>query len=286
VYGLTNKTGIAQSADITAILEDASGSSRIIDTAISYEKAETVLGEQKVDSMSFRLVTKTRPLEPSINSHSSVVENFGKEFQNSLKNLNAKKVYGLMIHNPKDLLGPHGEILWSEMLKLKKRNLVCKIGCSFYTPDQFFCLNKRFDLELIQFPYNIYDQRYIDSGIAEVAMSKNIEVHLRSIFLQGLLLLPPEKLSNHFKGIRQLHQSLTELSKETNLSSLSLALRFALDTQFNEKLIIGTETLSQWREIKALADLKFDKDDYLTSRLKTFGINDSKIINPSNWRGI
>ena len=88
MYGLTNKTGIAQSADITAILEDASGSSRIIDTAISYEKAETVLGEQKVDSMSFRLVTKTRPLEPSINSHSSVVENFGKDFQNSLKNLN------------------------------------------------------------------------------------------------------------------------------------------------------------------------------------------------------
>ena len=286
-YGINNMAGQVSQNAIQQILKYASlVGIHTIDTAIAYEKAETNLGRQKVCCMNFRLVTKTRPLESSLGSNNEIVKNFRNDFYKSLKKIGIKKVYGLLVHSPKDLLGPHGKELWSAMLKLKGDNLVNKIGCSLYSPEQFFSLSDKFNLDLIQFPYNIYDQRYINSGVLEAAKLANIEVHLRSIFLQGLLFLPTKKLSSHFGSIREHQQNLIDLSKETKLSNLSLALRFVLDTTFDETIIVGTETLSQWEEIRAVSDQKSYEDDYILSRLKTFSLNDELIINPSNWKGI
>ena len=282
-YGISNKVGMASSSEVQSILYDAEGVGRIIDTAFSYGKSEQVLGAYDLEKLKYRLITKTDPLRNNNISSSDIPLKVRSDLIKSLSKLKISQLYGLMVHHASDLLGEHGQVLWNELVDLKSEGLVSKIGCSFYSPEEFFKLANKFDFDLVQIPFNIFDQRYIVSGMAEYTFLKNIEVHLRSIFLQGLLLVDSDSIIKMPTSFLEKYRCFESICIDSGYDKFTLALMFALETKFQESLIIGTELFSQWKHLKNTANRKIKLTNEIYSRLVNLKINDEKVINPSLW---
>lgn len=281
-YGIANQSGIATSRAVSEMLARAREAGvNILDTAWAYGEAERVLGEQGVLAAGFRVVTKTRPLKGLNNSASELAEVVETAFRASLVSLVGTSVYALLVHHADDLLGPAGDALWARLQSLRAEGLATKIGCSLYHPEQFDRLLQRYPLELVQIPYNIYDQRYVVSGMAAHAKALGVEIHVRSAFLQGVLLMPPERLPDYFAALREHHAALWSKYANLGLSPLQAALGFCLACPEVDEVIVGCEQPAQWNQILAVADTPFPSAS--REDLGRFAVNDEAYINPSRW---
>ena len=188
-YGVTNSEGKVQVEEVELILGCAKENSiNTLDTAASYGNSEEVLGSIGISD--FQIITKTIPLKNG-------VDEVIKHFQQSLTFLNKSSVNGLLIHNINEIEHKNFNTLFKELTELKRQGLVNKIGFSTYTPEQVDFLLKNFDFDLIQVPFNIFDNRLIQGGQLQALNNKGMEVHARSVFLQGVL-LDFNNLSNYF----------------------------------------------------------------------------------------
>ena len=281
-YGVTNSSGIATPAAVSSMLTNAGQAGiTLLDTAWAYGNAERVLGEQGKLTNGFSVVTKTRSLKGMVVSHAEAATVVREAFNASLTKLGVSKVYGLLVHNADDLLGPLGDTLWALMLRFKSEGRVEKIGCSVYDPTQFFVLQQRYPLGLVQLPYNIYDQRYVTSGMADAAKSSGVEVHVRSAFLQGLLLVEPSKLPLHFAGLREQHAALWAQYEALGLSPLQAALGFCLASPEIDKVIVGCEQPEQLDGILHAAQAIVSPESLRS--LSRFASHDEVVINPLLW---
>lgn len=281
-YGIFNCSGVATAKSVGMMLARARLEGvRLLDTAWAYGDAEHVLGEQRVLADGFSIVTKTRPLKGLDLSSAESAISVEKAFHASLSLLRGRAVYGLLVHHPDDLLGPSGDALWALMQRLKSEGYVEKIGCSLYDPSHFFLLQDRYALELVQIPYNIYDQRYVTSGMASCAANSGVEVHLRSAFLQGILLSKPDRLPLHFARFREHQTALWAQYESLGLTPLQAALGFCLACPDINRVIVGCERLEQWEAILQAAITPVSREDLLS--LGRFAIDNESIINPSRW---
>ena len=85
-------------------------------------------------------------------------------FNKSLNNLNRKNIYGLLVHNSKDLLGPKGSFVWDELSKLKELKVVQKIGVSVYDIKELEEITKKYFIDIIQIPFNVFNQSFKING--------------------------------------------------------------------------------------------------------------------------
>ncbi|APW44183.1 aldo/keto reductase [Rhodoferax saidenbachensis] len=282
-YGITNRSGMATPETVVKLLARARQTGvGLLDTAWTYGDAERVLGEQGALANGFSIVTKTRPLKGLDLSPAESAKLVEEAFHDSLARLRGWAAYGLLVHHADDLLGPSGDALWVLMQKLRSQGLVEKIGCSLYDPQQFFLLEQRYALELVQLPYNIYDQRYVTSGMAARTRSSGVEVHVRSAFLQGILLSEPARLPPHFAGVREHHAALWAQHEASGLSPLQAALGFCLACPDIDKVIVGCEQPEQWEGILEAAQATVSPESLRS--LGRFAIHDEAVINPSRWK--
>ena len=237
-----------------------------LDTASSYGDSEKILGHIGVSD--FHLVTKTASLQLNLKS-------VLKTFYKSLKSLNMNSVEGLLIHNIDDTKNKQFESLYKELDKLKQDKIINKIGFSTYTPDQVDYLLTNFDFDLIQVPFNVFDVRLLDGFQLQALKRKDVEIHARSIFLQGLL-LNFEHLSGYFSTWKNEFDEYQKIIKEKNLSLLEYALNFVLNTEEIDKVLVGVDSEKQFKEI-----IDSVKEHNLIS---SFPINDKKLLNPSLWK--
>jgi aryl-alcohol dehydrogenase-like predicted oxidoreductase len=281
-YGVTNSSGVATPGAVSGMLTRARQAGiDLLDTAWAYGDAETVIGSQGAVAAGFSVVTKTRPLKGQSSSPVEAAGFVGDAFDESLARLGVSSVYGLLVHHADDLLGPSGDALWALMQKLKREGKVAKTGCSLYDPAQFFMLQSRYGLDLVQLPYNIYDQRYVTSGMAERAKSSGVEVHARSAFLQGVLLCQPDHLPPHFASFRGHHGRLWRQYDALRVSPLKAALGFCLVSPYIDKVVVGCEKLAQLEGILQAAAEPVTAESLQV--LGGFALEDLNIINPSNW---
>jgi len=188
-YGIINHSGQVSIDEVKNILDYAKDKGiDTLDTAARYGNSEQVLGEVGVNN--YRIITKTTPLKNG-------VDGVIKGLHQSLDNLNIGQVDGLLIHNINDVKDKRFGDLFHKLNELKEEGLINKIGFSTYTPDQVDFLLENFDFDLIQVPFNIFDNRLIQGGQLKALKKKKIEIHARSVFLQGLL-LDFNNLSDYF----------------------------------------------------------------------------------------
>lgn len=281
-YGITNRSGMATPETVAKLLARARQVGvGLLDTAWAYGDAERAIGSQGESAAGFSVVTKTRPLKGQALSPSEAAVFMGDAFDESLARLGVTSVYGLLVHHADDLLGPSGDALWTMMQKLKREGKVAKTGCSLYNPAQFFMLQARYALDLVQIPYNIYDQRYVTSGMASRTRSSGVEVHVRSAFLQGILLSEPDRLPAHFAGVREHHAALWAQYEASGLSPLQAALGFCLACPEIDKVIVGCERPEQWEGILEAAQATVSPESLRS--LGRFATHDEAVINPLRW---
>jgi len=280
-YGIANCTGQPSGDEVGNMLRLAKQRGvMLLDTACTYGEAETRLGKMDAASQGFQIVTKIPPIRSEAISEKDIATVLAA-FQESLHRLQCKQVYGLMVHHADNLLLPEAERLWSAMQDLKERGLAGRIGVSVYNPAQLEKVLDRFAIDLVQLPFNIYDQRFAQTGMLRRLRDNGVEVHSRSAFLQGLLLLTPELLPAYFNPIRSLHADWQRRASKDGLSPRDACLRFCLGHADIDKVIVGCETTQQLNEITDFAE----KVEEGLSWGESCAIYDESIINPSRWPG-
>jgi len=265
-YGVTNHDGQVAIDEVKNILDYAKDKGiDTLDTASGYGNSEQVLGEVGVNN--YRIITKTTPLKNG-------VDGVIKGFHQSLDSLNIGQVDGLLIHNIDDTKDKRFGKLFYKLNELKEEGVIKKIGFSTYTPEQVDFLLENFDFDLIQVPFNVFDTRLVEGGQLKALKKKNIEIHARSVFLQGVL-LSFDSLSDYFSTWDAQFEQYQGLVREKELSLLEYALNFALNTQELDKILVGVDSVNQLTDI--VNAFKSDVD------LKAFKIDDINLLNPNLW---
>tara|TARA_B100000795_G_C22744350_1_gene416692 strand:+ start:475 stop:1326 length:852 start_codon:yes stop_codon:yes gene_type:complete len=266
-YGISNTSGQVSLEEARKVLKLAKEHDiDTLDTASGYGNSEKVLG--KIGVNDFQIVTKTTSLQLG-------VDKVLQSFYQSLTDLNATSVDGLLIHNIDETKDKQFDTLYKELDKLKQDKLINKIGFSTYTPDQVDFLLDNFDFDLIQVPFNVFDTRLIDGGQLQALKNKKIEIHARSVFLQGLL-LDFKNLNDYFSKWTTQFNCYQETVKASGLSLLEYALNFALNTSELDKVLVGVDSANQLLDITSSSTLD--------ANLKEFSINDICLLNPVNWK--
>lgn len=237
-YGIANKRGKVSEKEVWKILQYAeSVGINCLDTAFSYGDSELVLGKYLRNHTDvFQVVSKL----PEI---SRFRKGMAKEFlKATLKRLHLKKLHGYLIHKFEDFL--KNEALWDEVADLRKQGLIERAGFSLYLPKELeILLKKDIDFDLVQVPYSVFDRRF--EKYFPRLKEKNIEIHARSVFLQGLAFLALDRLPEALQAVRPQLESLRELAKERGISVEALGLNFVLLNPDINKVIIGVDGLTQ-----------------------------------------
>jgi len=277
-YGISNCDGKTPEQEVASILDLASQNGiRIIDTAALYGVSEEVLGKTLPSGIDFKIVTKTPRFAKSVivGTDAHILE---ETLYRSLERLRIPSVFGLLIHHADDVLAVGGNCLIDMMQSLKVRGLVRKIGISIYTEAQIDSVLEKFDIDLIQVPINIFDQRLLQSGHLASAKSAGIEIHSRSAFLQGLLLMNHENIPSQLGSMKDHLKNYQETIRRMGLTPVQAALGFVLGLEEIDSVICGVNNRAQLEEMCRSAR-PLEKEVFTQ-----FAFHDESIINPSLWK--
>lgn len=271
-YGIANDAGRATDPEIAAILATSRQAGiDMLDTAIAYGDSESRLGAAGVSG--FSVISKLPALDDELTDIPAAVEG-------ALARLGLPRLYGLLLHRAEDLLRPNGARIYAALQAVKARGLVEKIGISIYDPAELDVLLPRFSLDLVQAPYNVIDRRLQSSGWLDRLGAANVEVHTRSTFLQGLLLMPPERRPAKFAPWARLWSRWDGWLRETGLTPLQATLGFACGNAAIDRVLVGVDSANHLAEIIAAARAPGPAaPDDLAS-------DDRDLINPSHWASL
>ncbi len=274
-YGIANKKGKVTFEEANEILSFARISGiKYLDTAILYGESEKVLGEIGVSDL--KICTKLPSV--STNEIGDIEEWVNNSILRSIKLLKISNLESLLLHCPAELLGENGKELYKTLIQLKESGLVKKIGISIYDPLELEDLLKNFDFDLVQAPMNVFDRRLINSGWLDKLDERGIEIHIRSAFLQGLLLMKKEERPDKFKKWQDLWTKWHFWLSVTNQSALQACLGYLSHVQYISKIVVGVDTLNHLKEIVMAMRLEIiEIPDELFSV-------DENLINPSKWQ--
>lgn len=244
-YGIANQQGQASRDEARSILEHArSNGMDMLDTAIAYGESEQRLGE--IGIQDWQVVSKL----PAVPEGCSDIPRWVEDaFRNSLQRLKIKSLYGLLLHRPQQLLEQGGDRIYQATQQLKRDGFVRKIGISIYDPAELDMLCSRYQFDIVQVPFNIMDRRLIDSGWLSRLAERGIELHVRSVFLQGLLLMPLNDRPERFNRWASRWSKLESWLTQSGLTPLQACLRYAVSFSEINKVIIGVDNLNQLKEI-------------------------------------
>jgi aryl-alcohol dehydrogenase-like predicted oxidoreductase len=275
-YGVSNSQGqvsLATAKDMVGFIRNFGLDT--IDTAIGYGESEQVLG--KVGITDFNVVSKLLPLPATVNDAGEWAQS---ETEASLDRLKIDGLYGLLLHRSSDLSGPHGSELYKAMRKLRNSGKVKKIGISIYSPAELNTFAGKFDFDLIQAPFNLIDKRLQDSGWLGRLKGQGCEVHVRSTFLQGLLLMPRSAIPVKFGRWGKLWDKWSHWLQHNGEDAVHACLAYPLSFPEVDRVVVGANDLVQLRHIMAAAsrEPKFQFPDLVC--------DDEALINPAKWSSL
>jgi aryl-alcohol dehydrogenase-like predicted oxidoreductase len=272
-YGIANKSGQVSIGEIRNIFEYAKMNSLdTLDTAIGYGDSEERLGTVGVSQ--WNVVTKLPAIPDSIKDVKTWVR---EAVEQSMLRLQVDQLNGMLLHRPNDLLNKHGDDLYTALEELKFDGLVKKIGASVYVPEELDALYSRYNLDIIQAPYNIFDRRLKESGWLDRLSNQGTEIHVRSVFLQGLLLMSDKTRPDQFRRWEPLWDRWDNWLSEVKLSPLQACLGYVLSEMQINRVIVGIDSEEHLKEIlNATKEISAEIPEHLYC-------NDLDLINPARW---
>ena len=245
-YGIANKTGRPDSDLAKKIVKTAWESGiKIYDTAQEYGESEIVLGNamQLLGLCSEpRVITKLDPNLDHLDKYA-----LERAIRRSLDRLNLPTLHGLMLHREEYLE------LWERGLGDILRGFVTRglteyVGSSVYSPKKAVLALGTDGIDMIQIPSNIFDRRFEQAGVFELAQRRGKEIYVRSVFLQGLILMNTDELPERMQFAVEVLNKLEDLSRETGLSKQDLSLNYVRETFPETNVVFGAETPEQVRK--------------------------------------
>ena len=242
-----------------------------IDTAHGYGESESVIGNylKANEEKQFRIITKINTTESPI-----------KHLYQSLTDLNQSEIYGVLIHNFEYFKKDHS--LFHHLLRFKEEGKCKKIGISLYYPEELqFLIDNNIPLDIIQIAYSIFDRRFED--FFPILKELDVEIHVRSVFLQGLFFTETSKLGNHFNKVKHKIEKIQQISTLTGLSIASLCLNYVNNNRYIYKIIIGIDNIDNLRNnIQVLTEKENVK--LSIESLNELSEQDVNILFPHFWK--
>ena len=271
-YGISNKLGKPNAEAAMKLLNSALDNGiTILDTAAAYGDSEKVIGDSDL-SEKFQIISKLPKIGFNQSNFDTIVD---ISATNSLKNLKVDSLYAYLLHSVDDLIA-HEKQLWEQLEKLKSAKKTSKIGYSVYNPEQLEQVYDRFKPDIIQIPMNVLDREFEITGWLQRLKDDGIEVHVRSVFLQGLLLMSKEEQTAKFPLYKNIWDEWHKYLRENEITSLEACLSFISNNNLVDETVLGVNSEMELAEIMNI------KQD----RCPTFKTNsrDKELINPSNWK--
>lgn len=277
-YGIANRTGQPDQDLANDILSAAwEGGVRMLDTAQAYGESEIVIGRflKSHPQRRFDIITK---LAPDVDITSSA--DIAAAVTESTERLGQKPA-ALFLHSYNQLAQWSGA-LGKTLIDLKHQGEISSLGISVYGPDEFRKAIEQPEIAWIQAPLNVFDQRLIEQNLLEEAGKNGKRVFLRSVFLQGLLLMTHNALPPAMAFASTAIQEWQSLCRRHGLSPHKAALVFALSSAPDAWVVIGCETKAQIeKNLKVIGQI-LPNEEFI-AEAHTLGANNPELINPSTW---
>jgi len=272
-YGINNTSGKIPKEEIIKILNFAHNNGIImLDTASAYGSSEAVLGEGIAHTgKNFQIITKY-PANTELRPFQWIDASLGL--------LKVEKIHGYLFHNYSIFQNNQNYI--EDFIKIKETGKTEKIGFSLYHPSEAeYILKHNVPCDIVQVPYNIFDQRF--AYLFPELNSKGIDIYVRSVFLQGLFFIDPDNIDNRFNSVRDYLREIRQFAEDYSINIAALCLGFVYTNKYASYIVIGIDSLDNLKEnINNYILLENKTIPY--SLLEKFAVNDENIILPYNWQ--
>lgn len=276
-YGISNKSGKICIDEATDIIATAKYNKiDVIDTAIGYGDSEEILGHIGVNE--FRVITKLPSIPMRVSNPKKWVI---AQVCQSLNRMKIDSLFGILLHDTKMLKRQDNAEIIEALYELKQNGLVKKIGVSIYNPDELETMINTVDLDLVQAPLNLVDRRLISSGWLNKLNEKGIEVHARSVFLQGLLLTPYADIPKKFGRWKHRWSFWHNRLSNENLDAVHECLRYVLSFEKLDRIVVGVQSSKQLEKVCQPIITASNVNDW--SEMVCY---DEDLINPSKWSSL
>ncbi|MBT8534589.1 aldo/keto reductase [Polynucleobacter paneuropaeus] len=272
-YGVSNINGQVTLTEAIGMIEIARKSGvDMLDTAVSYGQSESCLGRSGVKD--FKIITKLPEIPVgSVDLRSWILQ----QVNESCLRMGVDSLYGVLLHRPQQLLEKDGLKIFHALSALKAEGMTRKIGISIYSPKELDSLFSTYHFDLVQAPFNLVDRRLETSGWLERLKQVGVEIHVRSVFMQGLLLMPKEKIPKKFLRWEYLWDCWHSWLNEHSTTSVQACLGYASSFSGIDRILVGAENKNQLTEI-----LKANMNDSIKP-FPEIGSEDEFLVNPVNW---
>ena len=292
-YGINNRSGRPEQQRVFAILDRAlaAGIDRL-DTAAAYGEAEKVLGEyirsrQVADRV--KVVSKLRPdfLDNTYKGTVSLEQAVSDEVQASLERLGLARLDGYLLHSASCEQLEHGE-LGAALAVVRESGLVRQVGASLYTPEQAMTALQTDWLDAVQVPYNILDRRLDQAGFFDrnSRRSRPLTVYVRSLLLQGLLLMSEQEIPPHLSAIVPHLRELDQWLAGQGIDRLAAAFGFVASRPGVDAVVVGVDSVEQLEQYLALSARIGDYSAILSEGLQRFGEIEPRLLSPNLWEAL
>ncbi|MGB3676967.1 MAG: aldo/keto reductase [Candidatus Nanopelagicales bacterium] len=280
-YGISNTGGEIQHTDAHGIIEAAvMRGITMVDTAPAYGEAESTVGRVLASHPTVQITTKL----PSVSSlrrgrAPSLSDALIESLTRSLQRLARRSVEVVLVHDVEDLIGTHGPAVTSALLAIKSRGLAQRVGISAYTLEQVEMATETFVPDVVQLPINVYDQRLLRNRGIETLAASGVEVHARSIFLQGLILMSPEAVGRKFGMAARSHQEQFHAEcDDFGTTPLKACIDFARQVDGLSRIVVGATSSTEIFQICDAADSAASSVDW-----DEYELFDGVVIDPAQW---
>lgn len=245
------------------------------DTAPSYGDAESLIGNYLSNSLRQSCITKVAKITDEIIDEKSL-QLVEEQFQQSLHAMQTNTCYGLLVHDVKDLFKQGAELLVDWMKSVQEKGRVKKIGVSVYTPYEAQNLFDKFEFDLVQLPCNIFDQRFITSGVLQELANKNVEIHARSLFLKGLILKDQTDESDLPHLLLDHNRAFHKAMLVESLTPYDVCMSFAKYCKLVNRWVVGVSSSKQ-------LDQLLSANDELDISFADWAFKDELMLDPRSW---
>jgi len=273
-YGINNDNGKPNYNEVKSIFDYAYNNNiNFLDTAEAYGNSHEIIGNyHEASDNKFQVTTKY------CSARLDLPKNISDRINHHLKILNVNNLYCYMFHNYDDFKN-YFNLFKFELLELKNRGIIKKIGVSLHNNYDINDVLENKEINLIQLPYNLLDNKSKREKVFLKAKEKGIEIHTRSTFLQGLFFKDLDTIRGRLVVLKKY---LLELKKLVNKNEInSLALSYVCSNANIDGVLLGVDTVSQLKNnLSSINDVKF-KD--IIENIDSINVNEENLLNPANW---
>ena len=266
-YGISNHDGQVCDEELDAIIALARHAGiDTLDTAQAYGNAEQRLGQR--DITGFTIIDKLAPRIPLSDVKAAV--------NNSLHLLGRKRLDGLLLHRSQDASPAMVELLTD----LQKKGSIGKLGISVYSPEELDAWSAAgYPLELVQLPANLLDQRFLRTGWLDKLVDMGCEIHVRSLFLQGLLLMQPAQRPDYFQRFATALERFDHW--HPSMAPLGRALSIMTALPQVSRFVVG---VCHAQELAAIVAASQALHECYEADIAHLASMEQELINPGLWR--